>query len=65
MPGLVVTLAALSVLSVTAQSIARERELGTFDQLMVSPMRVHGNPDRQDRAGSAARRCSTRRSSWC
>jgi ABC-2 type transport system permease protein len=41
MPGLVVTIAALSVLSVTAQSIARERELGTFDQLLVSPLRVH------------------------
>jgi ABC-2 type transport system permease protein len=41
MPGLVVTIAALSVLSVTAQSVARERELGTFDQLLVSPLRVH------------------------
>jgi ABC-2 type transport system permease protein len=41
MPALVVTIAALSVLSVTAQSIARERELGTFDQLLVSPLRVH------------------------
>lgn len=41
MPGLVVLIAAISVLSVTAQSIARERELGTFDQLLVSPLRVH------------------------
>ncbi|MFI4888932.1 MAG: ABC transporter permease [Steroidobacterales bacterium] len=41
MPGLVVMIAALSVLSVTAQSVARERELGTFDQLLVSPLRVH------------------------
>ena len=41
MPSLVVTIAALSALSVTAQSIARERELGTFDQLMVSPLRTH------------------------
>jgi ABC-2 type transport system permease protein len=40
MPSLIVTLAALSVLSVTGQSIARERELGTFDQLMVSPLRT-------------------------
>lgn len=40
MPSLIVTLAALSVLSVTGQSVARERELGTFDQLMVSPMRT-------------------------
>ena len=27
-------------MSVVAQSVARERELGTFDQLMVSPLRV-------------------------
>jgi ABC-2 type transport system permease protein len=40
MPSLIVTLAALSVLSVTGQSIAREREMGTYDQLMVSPMRT-------------------------
>jgi ABC-2 type transport system permease protein len=40
MPSLIVTIGALSVLSVTAQSIARERELGTFDQLMVSPFRT-------------------------
>jgi ABC-2 type transport system permease protein len=41
LPSLVVTIAALSVLSVTAQSVARERELGTFDQLLVSPLRTH------------------------
>lgn len=41
MPALIVTIAALSVLSVTSQSIARERELGTFDQLLVSPLRVY------------------------
>lgn len=41
MPSLVATIAALSVLSVTAQSVARERELGTFDQLLVSPLRTH------------------------
>ncbi|MDP9089863.1 MAG: ABC transporter permease [Pseudomonadota bacterium] len=40
MPSLIVTIAALSVLSVTAQSVARERELGTFDQLLVSPLRT-------------------------
>ena len=39
MPSLIVTIGALSVLSVTAQSVARERELGTFDQLLVSPFR--------------------------
>jgi len=41
MPALVVTIAALSVLSITGQSVARERELGTFDQLLVSPLRIH------------------------
>lgn len=40
LPSLVVTIGAISVLSVTAQSIARERELGTFDQLLVSPLRT-------------------------
>ena len=41
MPSLVVTIATLSVLSVTGQSVARERELGTFDQLLVSPLRTY------------------------
>lgn len=41
LPSLVVIIAATTGLSVTAQSVARERELGTFDQLMVSPLRVH------------------------
>ncbi len=41
MPALIAVMSALSALSVTAQSVARERELGTFDQLMVSPLRVH------------------------
>jgi ABC-2 type transport system permease protein len=41
MPSLVVTMAALSVLAVTAQTIARERELGTFEQMLVSPLRTH------------------------
>ncbi|ATE65143.1 ABC transporter permease [Rhizorhabdus dicambivorans] len=41
MPGLIVIIGALMALAVTAQSLARERELGSFDQLMVSPLRVH------------------------
>lgn len=41
MPSLVVTICGVSSLSITVQSVARERELGTFDQLMVSPMRLH------------------------
>lgn len=40
LPSLLVQVGAISVLSVTAQSVARERELGSFDQLMVSPLRT-------------------------
>src|SRR3546814_5121412 len=38
-PGLVGILAFFSALMLTSLSIARERELGTFDQLLVSPDR--------------------------
>jgi drug efflux transport system permease protein len=41
MPGLMVLISVVSGLGTTAQAVARERELGTFDQLMVSPLRVH------------------------
>lgn len=37
-PSLVATLSMLTCLVVTSISIARERELGTFDQLLVSPL---------------------------
>jgi len=37
-PCLVGTLSMLACLVVTTQSVARERELGTFDQLLVSPL---------------------------
>jgi len=40
MPALIVVISMVSGLAITAQSVARERELGTFDQLMVSPLRV-------------------------
>lgn len=40
-PNLIANIALLIGLIVTALSIARERELGTFDQLMVSPLRTH------------------------
>ncbi|MBB5577205.1 MULTISPECIES: ABC transporter permease [Rhizobium] len=39
-PNLIASIALLIGLIVTALSIARERELGTFDQLMVSPLRT-------------------------
>lgn len=41
MPALVAIIASVSALAVVSQSVARERELGTFDQLMVSPLRTH------------------------
>lgn len=37
-PSLVTTLSMLTCLVVTTISVARERELGTFDQLLVSPL---------------------------
>lgn len=37
-PSLVATLSMLACLVVTTQSVSRERELGTFDQLLVSPL---------------------------
>lgn len=40
-PALIGTISLLITLIVTSQSVARERELGTFDQLMVSPLRIH------------------------
>lgn len=40
MPSLVVIISLVSATSVVAQSVAREKELGTYDQLMVSPFRV-------------------------
>jgi ABC-2 type transport system permease protein len=40
-PNLVAVIALMMGIVVTALLIARERELGTFDQLMVSPLRTH------------------------
>lgn len=39
LPGLVATITLLTTIIVTALSVARERELGTFEQLLVSPLR--------------------------
>lgn len=41
LPSLVAIVISVAGLSITSLSVARERELGTFDQLMVSPIRVH------------------------
>lgn len=38
-PSLIGTLTLLAGITVTALSVAREREMGTFDQLLVSPLR--------------------------
>jgi len=41
LPSLIAIIVSVAGLSVTSQTVARERELGTFDQLMVSPLRVY------------------------
>jgi ABC-2 type transport system permease protein len=41
LPSLVAIIVSVAGLALTSQAVARERELGTFDQLMVSPLRVH------------------------
>ncbi len=39
-PSLIAMIVAVGALALSSQSVARERELGTFDQLMVSPLTV-------------------------
>jgi ABC-2 type transport system permease protein len=41
LPSLIAIITMVGAVAVTSQTVARERELGTFDQLMVSPLRVH------------------------
>ena len=41
MPAMIAVITAVLVLSVSAQSVAREREFGTFDELMILPLKVH------------------------
>ena len=41
LPSLVAIIVSVAGVSITSQSVAREREMGTFDQLMVSPLRIH------------------------
>ena len=41
LPSLIVVIVSVSGLAITAQTVSREREMGTFDQLLVSPLRVH------------------------
>lgn len=39
-PSLIAMIVSVGALALSSQSVARERELGTFDQLMVSPLTV-------------------------
>ncbi|CAN5328026.1 ABC transporter permease [soil metagenome] len=41
LPSLIAIITMVGAVAVTSQTVARERELGTFDQLMVSPLRIH------------------------
>lgn len=41
LPSLIAIITSVAGFAITSQSVAREREFGTFDQLMVSPLRVH------------------------
>lgn len=41
LPALIVIITSVAGLAITSQAISREREMGTFDQLLVSPLRVH------------------------
>ena len=41
LPSLIVIIVSVAGLAITSQTIAREREMGTFDQLLVSPIRIH------------------------
>ncbi len=41
LPSLIVIITSVAGLAITSQSVAREREMGTFDQLLVSPLRAH------------------------
>ncbi len=41
LPSLIVIIVSVAGLAITSQTVARERERGTFDQLLVSPLRVH------------------------
>ena len=40
LPGMIAVITSVLVISVSAQAIAREREFGTYDQLMVLPLRA-------------------------
>jgi len=41
LPALIVVIVSIAGLAITSQTVSREREMGTFDQLLVSPLRLH------------------------
>lgn len=41
LPSLIVIITSVAGLAITSQSVSREREMGTFDQLLVSPLHAH------------------------
>ena len=49
-PGVIVNIITLVTLSLTAMAIVREKEIGTMEQLMVTPIRPVGADPRQDAA---------------
>ena len=49
-PILIATLPMTMVLMIVGMSVARERELGTFEQLLVSPLAAARDHRRQGRA---------------
>ncbi len=49
-PGLIGTLTLVIIVNLTAFAIVREREVGTLEQIMVSPIRPHRVHPRQNRA---------------
>jgi ABC-2 type transport system permease protein len=40
LPSLIVIITSIAGIAITSQAVSREREMGTFDQLLVSPLRV-------------------------
>ena len=63
LPGLVAVLSLMMAMLVSALSLARERELGTFEQLLVTPLRPVEIAGRQGGAGHRRRADRRERSS--
>ncbi len=61
-PGLIATLILVMITDLTSFAIVREREVGTLEQIMVSPIRPLSNSSsaRQSRSSASGSRISTR-----